>query len=114
MILSIYHEIVKMASQKKHYIMLIGFAFLMLMMVFVYWKFQDKFSEAADGMVQGMPYLMKMMVSEPLKLCDGLMFARFSCQILFWVVMPIFAFMFAGEAIACEQQDGTLRAYLSL
>ena len=113
MILSIYHEIVKMASQKKHYIMLIGFAFLMVMMVFVFWKFQDKFQEAADGMVKGMPFLMKMMISDPLKLCDGLMFARFSCQILFWVVMPIFAFMFAGEAIACEQQDGTLRAYLS-
>ena len=113
MILSIYHEIVKMASQKKHYIMLLGFAFLMVMMVFVFWKFQDKFQEAADGMAKGMPFLMKMMVSDPLKLCDGLMFARFSCQILFWVVMPIFAFMFAGEAIACEQQDGTLRAYLS-
>ena len=113
MILSIYHEIVKMASQKKHYIMLIGFAFLMVMMVFVFWKFQDKFQEAAGGMVNGMPFLMKMMVSDPVKLCDGLMFARFSCQILFWVVMPIFAFMFAGEAIACEQQDGTLRAYLS-
>lgn len=113
MILSIYHEIVKMASQKKHYIMLLGFAFLMVMMVFVFWKFQDKFQEAAGGMVNGMPFLMKMMVSDPVKLCDGLMFARFSCQILFWVVMPIFAFMFAGEAIACEQQDGTLRAYLS-
>ena len=113
MILSIYHEIVKMASQKKHYIMLIGFAFLMVMMVFVFWKFQNKFQEAAGGMVNGMPFLMKMMVSDPVKLCDGLMFARFSCQILFWVVMPIFAFMFAGEAIACEQQDGTLRAYLS-
>ena len=36
MILSIYHEIVKMASQKKHYIMLLGFAFLMVLMVFVY------------------------------------------------------------------------------
>ena len=113
MILSIYHEIVKMASQKKQYIMLLGFAFLMVMMVFVFWKFQDKFQEAAGGMVNGMPFLMKMMVSDPVKLCDGLMFARFSCQILFWVVMPIFAFMFAGEAIACEQQDGTLRAYLS-
>ena len=113
MILSIYHEIVKMASQKKHYIMLLGFAFLMVLMVFVFWKFQDKFQEAAGGMVNGMPFLMKMMVSDPVKLCDGLMFARFSCQILFWVVMPIFAFMFAGEAIACEQQDGTLRAYLS-
>ena len=113
MILSIYHEIVKMASQKKHYIMLLGFAFLMVMMVFVFWKFQDKIQEAAGGMVNGMPFLMKMMVSDPVKLCDGLMFARFSCQILFWVVMPIFAFMFAGEAIACEQQDGTLRAYLS-
>ena len=113
MILSIYHEIVKMSSQKKHYIMLLGFAFLMVMMVFVFWKFQDKFQEAAGGMVNGMPFLMKMMVSDPVKLCDGLMFARFSCQILFWVVMPIFAFMFAGEAIACEQQDGTLRAYLS-
>ena len=113
MILSIYHEIVKMASQKKHYIMLIGFAFLMVMMVFVFWKFQNKFQEAAGGMVNGMPFLMKMMVSDPVKLCDGLMFARFSCQILFWVVMPIFAFMFAGESIACELQDGTLRAYLS-
>ena len=113
MILSIYHEIVKMASQKKHYIMLIGFAFLMVLMVFVYWKFQNKFSEAAGGMVNGMPYIMQKMISDPVKLCDGLMFARFSCQILFWVLMPIFAFMFAGESIACEQQDGTLRAYLS-
>ena len=113
MILSISHEIVKMASHKKHSRMLLGIAFLMVMMVFVFWKFQDKFQEAAGGMVNGMPFLMKMMVSDPVKLCDGLMFARFSCQILFWVVMLIFAFMFAGEAIACEQQDGTLRAYLS-
>lgn len=113
MILSIYHEIVKMASQKKHYIMLIGFAFLMVLMVFVYWKFQNRFSDMTGGMVNGMSPLMKMMVPDPKKLCDGLMFARFSCQILFLVLMPIFAFMFAGEAIACEQQDGTLRAYLS-
>ena len=56
---------------------------------------------------------MQKMIPDPSTLCDGLMFARFSCMILFWVVMPIFAFMFAGEAIACEQQDGTLRAYLS-
>lgn len=113
MILSIYHEIVKMASQKKHYIMLIGFAFLMVLMVFVYWKFQNRFSDMTGGMVNGMSPLMKVMVPDPKKLCDGLMFARFSCQILFLVLMPIFAFMFAGEAIACEQQDGTLRAYLS-
>ena len=113
MILSIYHEIVKMASQKKHYIMLLGFAFLMVLMVFVYWKFQNRFSDMTGGMVNGMSPLMKVMVPDPKKLCDGLMFARFSCQILFLVLMPIFAFMFAGEAIACEQQDGTLRAYLS-
>ena len=113
MILSIYHEIVKMASQKKHYIMLIGFAFLMVLMVFVYWKFQNRFLGEAERMLQGMPYIMQKMIPDPSKLCDGLMFARFSCMILFWVVMPIFAFMFAGEAIACEQQDGTLRAYLS-
>ena len=113
MILSIYHEIVKMASQKKHYIMLIGFAFLMVLMVFVYWKFQNRFSDMTGGMVNGMSPLMKVIVPDPKKLCDGLMCARFSCQILFLVLMPIFAFMFAGEAIACEQQDGTLRAYLS-
>ena len=113
MILSIYHEIVKMASQKKHYIMLLGFAFLMVLMVFVYWKFQNRFLGEAERMLQGMPYIMQKMIPDPAKLCDGLMFARFSCMILFWVVMPIFAFMFAGEAIACEQQDGTLRAYLS-
>ncbi len=113
MILSIYHEIVKMASQKKHYIMLIGFAFLMVMMVFVFWKFQNRFLGEAERMLQGMPYIMQKMIPDPSTLCDGLMFARFSCMILFWVVMPIFAFMFAGEAIACEQQDGTLRAYLS-
>ena len=113
MILSIYHEIAKMASQKKHYIMLLGFAFLMALMVFVFWNFQDRFQEFTGGMVNGMPYLVKMTVSDPSKFCDGLMFARFSCIILFWVVMPIFAFMFAGESIACEQQDGTLRAYLS-
>ena len=113
MILSIYHEIVKMASQKKHYIMLIGFAFLMALMVFVFWKFHDDFQRISGDMVKGMPFPLKIMVKDPGKLCDGLMFARFSCQILFWVVMPIFSFMFAGESIACEQQDGTLRAYLS-
>lgn len=113
MILSIYHEIVKMASQKKHYIMLLGFAFLMAMMVFVFWKFHDDFQRMSGEMVKGMPVPLKILVRDPGSLCDGLMFARFSCLILFWVVMPIFAFMFAGESIACEQQDGTLRAYLS-
>ena len=113
MILSIYHEIAKMASQKKHYIMLLGFAFLMALMVFVFWKFHDDFQKMSVEMVKGMPFPLKILVQDPGKLCDGLMFARFSCLILFWVVMPIFAFMFAGESIACEQQDGTLRAYLS-
>ena len=113
MILSICHEIAKMASQKKHYIMLLGFAFLMALMVFVFWKFHDDFQNMSGEMVKGMPFPLKVLVQDPAKLCDGLMFARFSCLILFWVVMPIFAFMFAGESIACEQQDGTLRAYLS-
>jgi len=113
MILSIYHEIMKMASQKKHYIMLLGYAFLISLMVFVFWKFHEDFQKMAGEMVKGMPFLLKNLIQEPEKLCDGLMFSRFTCQILFWVVMPIFAFMFAGESIACELQDGTLRAYLS-
>ena len=113
MILSIYHEVVKLTSQKKHYIMLIGFAFLMFLMVLVFRHIHDDLQEMSGNMVKGMPYLLQMLVHDPAKLCDGLMFARFSGFILFWVVMPIFSFMFAGESIASELQDGTLRVYLS-
>ena len=113
MILSIYHEVVKLTSQKKHYIMLIGFAFLMFLMVLVFRHIHDDLEEMSGHMVKGMPYLLQMLVHDPAKLCDGLMFARFSGFILFWVVMPIFSFMFAGESIASELQDGTLRVYLS-
>ena len=113
MILSIYHEVVKLTSQKKHYIMLIGFAFLMFLMVLVFRHIHDDLEEMSGHMVKGMPYLLQMLVHDPAKLCDGLMFARFSGFILFWVVMPIFSFMFAGESIASELQDGTLRVDLS-
>ena len=113
MILSIYHEIVKLTSQKKHYIMLLGFAFLMVLMVFLFRHIHEDLEKQSGEMVGQMPLMLRLMAPDPVKLCDGLMFARFSCQILFLVLMPIFAFMFAGEAIACEQQDGTLRAYLS-
>ena len=113
MILSIYHEVVKLASQKKHYIMLIGFAFLIFLMVLVFRHIQDDLQKMSGEMVKGMPYTLRLIVPDPGKLCDGLMFARFSGFILFWVVMPIFSFMFAGESIASELQDGTLKVYLS-
>ena len=113
MILSIYHEIVKMASQKKHYIMLIGFAFLIFLMVLIFRHIHEDLQKASGDMVKQMPFYLRLMAPDPVKLCDGLMFSRFTGFILFWVVMPIFAFMFAGESIAGEQQDGTLRVYLS-
>ncbi len=113
MILSIYHEIVKLTSQKKHYIMLIGFAFLMLLMVLLFRHIHEDLEKQSGEMVSQMSPLLRIMAPDPVKLCDGLMFARFTGFILFWVVMPIFAFMFAGESIAGEQQDGTLKVYLS-
>ena len=113
MILSIYHEVVKLTSQKKHYIMLIGFAFLIFLMVLVFRHIHEDLQKMAGEMVKGMPYPLQLIAPSASKLCDGLMFARFTGFILFWVVMPIFSFMFAGESIAGEQQDGTLRAYLS-
>ena len=113
MILSIYHEIVKMASQKKHYIMLIGFAFLIFLMVLIFRHIHEDLQKASGDMVKQMPFYLQLLAPDPVKLCDGLMFSRFTGFILFWVVMPIFAFMFAGESIAGEQQDGTLRVYLS-
>ena len=113
MILSIYHEVVKLTSQKKHYIMLIGFAFLMFLMVLVFRHIQDDLRKMSGDFVNGMPVYLQLLVSDPVKLCDGLLFARFSGFILFWVVMPIFSFMFAGESIASELQDGTLKVYLS-
>ena len=113
MILSIYHEIVKLTSQKKHYIMLLGYAFLMLLMVLLFRHIHEDLEKQSGEMLKEMPFYLRMMAPDPVKLCDGLMFSRFTGYILFWVVMPIFAFMFAGESIAGEQQDGTLKAYLS-
>jgi len=113
MILSIYHEIVKLTSQKKHYIMLLGFAFLMLLMVLLFRHIHEDLQKQSGDLVGQMPIMLRLMAPDPVKLCDGLMFSRFTGYILFWVVMPIFAFMFAGESIAGEQQDGTLRVYLS-
>ena len=113
MILSIYHEIVKLTSQKKHYIMLLGFAFLMLLMVLLFRHIHEDLQKQSGDLVGQMPIMLRLMAPDPVKLCDGLMFSRFTGFILFWVVMPIFAFMFAGESIAGEQQDGTLKVYLS-
>ena len=113
MILSIYHEIVKLASQKKHYIMLIGFAFLVFLIILIFRHIHEDLQKASGDMVKQMPFYLQLIAPDPVKLCDGLMFSRFTGYILFWVVMPIFAFMFAGESIAGEQQDGTLRVYLS-
>lgn len=117
MILSIYHEIVKLTSQKKHYIMILGFCFLMLLMVLVFRHIHEDLEKQSGEMIRDMPYSLQLVARgvgvDLATFCDGLMFARFAGFILFWVVMPIFAFMFAGESIAGEQQDGTLRAYLS-
>lgn len=117
MMLSIYHEIVKLTSQKKHYIMLMGFCFLMLLMVLVFRHIHEDLEKQSGELIKDMPYALQLVARgagvDMATFCDGLMFARFAGFILFWVVMPIFAFMFAGESIAGEQQDGTLRAYLS-
>ena len=83
MILSIYHEIVKLASQKKHYIMLIGFAFLVFLMVLIFRHIHEDLQKASGDMVKQMPFYLQLIAPDPVKLCDGLMFARFSCQILF-------------------------------
>ena len=68
MILSIYHEIVKLTSQKKHYIMLIGFAFLMLLMVLLFRHIHEDLEKQSGEMITQMPFYLRIMAPDPVKL----------------------------------------------
>ncbi|GEM_PF-1326585 len=112
MIQDIYFEIKKSFGRKKHLVLISGFLFLCVMIEIVFFKTRETMLHDVERMLR-QNLMMSLLVPNPLKLADGLMFARVVSYPLFWVVMPIFSFTIAGELFAGEVHDGTIKAYLS-
>lgn len=98
------YEILKLSKQKKNYIVVAGHALLMGLVVlgFKLAKFKGPLAKAAAQLdINLRDYV------------DGLFYAR----AVFWptllMIVPIFVCTLAGDLVAGEMQDGSLRLYIA-
>lgn len=112
MIQSIYFEILKSLGKKKHLILLSGFLFLCVIIEIIFFKTKQDMLEPLSRELKR-NIMMAMLVPDPSKVADGMMYAGIVSYPLFFVLLPIFSFTMAGETFATEAHDGTLKAYLS-
>jgi len=99
----IYYEVVKVFSQKKNYVVIGGHLMLMLL-CYIAFKTSDSRYMNAD--------IRKMFVNFDI-FFDGMFFARIALLPTFMLIMPIFIATVAGDIVAGEIQDGTLKLYMS-
>lgn len=99
------YELLKLKSQKKNYVVAGGHFLLLLLCLFGLWSRGASFMSRNLGRFDyGI---------DPLAFLDGLFFARAALLPAFLVLMPIFVCTLAGESLAGEYQDGTLKLYLA-
>ncbi len=99
-------ELVKFRVQKKNYVMLAGHLLFLLLCYFAFISTQSSFFRRFD----------KSMEFEPQNLAsylDGLFFARVAMVPTFIVLMPVVIATIAGDCVAGEMQDGSLKLYVS-
>lgn len=98
-----WYEILKIFTQKKNYVVIIGH-FLLVMLCYLSFKTTDyKF---VGGDVRGMFENVNVFF-------DGLFFARIAVIPTFMIIMPIFVATLAGDIVAGEIQDGSLKLYMA-
>jgi len=105
MLREIWFEIRKIAVQKKNYVMLFGHLFFLALCYIGFKTSNFRFFEKE--------------VADTLKLdnfqrfVDALFFARVALVPTFLVLMPIFICTLAGDMVAGEIQDGSLKMYMA-
>lgn len=96
-------EIVKVLVQKKIYVAIVGHLFMLLL---IYIAFQTR----REGILPGH---IRAMFEAVMQYLDGFFFARLALFPTFMIIMPIFVSTLAGDMVAGEMQDGSLKLYLA-
>ena len=101
----IYFELIKMVNQKKNFIPIAGYV---LFVILCYIAFSTSLPTLAKmlGGFESNP-------EEAKKYLDGFFFARIMLIPTFIVLMPIVMAALAGDCVAGEMQEGSLKLYMS-
>ncbi len=99
-----YYEIIKIFTQKKNFVVIFGHLFMMAL-CFVAFKTNDFKFIGGD--------VRDMFSGDIMQFIDGMFFARLAAIPTFMMIMPIFVSTLAGDIIAGEIQDGSLKLYLA-
>ncbi len=106
MLRSLCHELVKLRIQKKNYVMLGGHLLFLGLCYLAFRSAQGNFFRRFDK-------TMNFHVEDLTSYLDGLFFARIAMVPTFIVLMPIVVATFAGDCVAGEMQEGSLKLYVS-
>lgn len=100
------YELVKLRIQKKNYVMLGGHLLFLGLCYLAFRSAQGNFFSRFDK-------TMNFHVEDLTSYLDGLFFARIAMVPTFIVLMPIVVATLAGDCVAGEMQDGSLKLYVS-
>ena len=106
MLRSLCHELVKLRIQKKNYVMLGGHLLFLGLCYLAFRSAQGNFFRRFDK-------TMNFHVEDLTSYLDGLVFARIAMVPTFIVLMPIVVATLAGDCVAGEMQEGSLKLYVS-
>ena len=106
MLRSLCHELVKLRIQKKNYVMLAGQLLSLGLCYLAFRSAQGNFFRRFDK-------TMNFHVEDLTSYLDGLFFARIAMVPTFIVLMPIVVATLAGDCVAGEMQEGSLKLYVS-
>ncbi len=100
------YELVKLRVQKKNYVMLACHLFFLALCYLAFRSAQGRFFQRFDR-------TMNFHLENLNDYLDGLFFARVAMVPTFIVLMPILVATLAGDTVAGEMQDGSLKMYVS-
>lgn len=106
MLRSLCHELVKLRIQKKNYVMLGGHLLFLGLCYLAFRSAQGNFFRRFDK-------TMNFHVEDLTSYLEGLFFARIAMVPTFIVLMPIVVATLAGDCVAGEMQEGSLKLYVS-
>ena len=100
------YELAKLRVQKKNYVMIACHLFFLALCYLAFRSAQGKFFQRFDR-------TMNFHLENMNDYLDGLFFARLAMVPTFIVLMPILVATLAGDTVAGEMQDGSLKLYVS-
>ncbi len=101
------HEMTKLIFQKKNYVVIAGHLFLLLLCYIGFKTSKLHFLE------RGLRRSSEFNIGDVMQYVDGFFFARAAMIPTFLIIFPIFICTIAGDIIAGEVQDGSLKLYAS-